>query len=81
MASIFMMRARQSHARRKAGNPYGSDLEEVKGNQRKATNERVKVLEDNSNPDKEAERRDPNRVPKVLQELYADIPKIDLEAE
>ncbi len=76
-----MMRARQSHARRKAGNPYGSDLEEVKGNQRKANNVRVKELEDNKSADKEAERRDPVRVPKVLQEPYADVGKYNLEAE
>ena len=58
MASIFAMRAWESYARRKAGNPYGSDLEEVKGNQRKATNETVKELKDNKGADKEYERRD-----------------------
>ena len=63
-----MMRARQSHARRKAGKAYGSDLEEVKGDQRKATNERVKVLEDNKGADKEYQRRD---APKGgLKEMY-----------
>ena len=81
MASIFAMRAWESYARRKAGNPYGSDLEEVKGNQRKATNETAKDVKDNSNPDKEAERRDPVRVPKVLQEPYANVGEYDLEAE
>ena len=68
MASIFMMRARQSHARRKAGKAYGSDLEEVKGDQRKATNSRVARWKDNSVHKKENERRDAPKY--TLKEIY-----------
>ncbi len=68
MASIFAMRAWESYARRKAGNPYGSVLEEIKGDQRKATNETVKALEENKGADKENERRD---APKAnIKEMY-----------